>query len=95
MIDMTKKDNYLAAQNKESKPQCDLVVVFTDEELEKIKAEAFKRFVNGKPVYQQAAAYFLMLKGRDCRLCSAPIFAFEICDTENKEKQAPKTLVII
>ena len=61
MIDMTKKDNYLAAQNKESKPQCDLVVVFTDEELEKIKAEAFKRFENGKPVYQQAAAYFLML----------------------------------
>ena len=44
MIDMTKKDNYLASQNKESKPQCDLVVVFTD-----------------KPVYQQSAAYFLML----------------------------------
>ena len=61
MIDMTKKDNYLAAQNKESKPQCDLVVVFTDEELEKIKAEAFRRYENGKPVYQQAAAYFLML----------------------------------
>jgi len=61
LIDMTKKDNYLAAQNKESKPQCDLVVVFTDEELEKIKAEAFKRFENGKPVYRQAAAYFLML----------------------------------
>ena len=61
MIDMTKKDNYLAAQNKESKPQCDLVVVFTNEELEKIKAEAFKCFANGKPVYQQSAAYFLML----------------------------------
>ena len=61
LIDMTKKDNYLAAQNKESKPQCDLVVVFTDEELEKIREEAFKRFANGKPVYQQAAAYFLML----------------------------------
>ena len=58
---MTKKDNYLAAQNRESKPQCDMVVVFTDEELEKIKAEAFKRFANGKPVYQQSAAYFLML----------------------------------
>ena len=28
IIDMTKKDNYLASQNKESKPQCDLVVVF-------------------------------------------------------------------
>ena len=61
LIDMTKKDNYLAAQNRESKPQCDMVVVFTDEELEKIKAEAFKRFANGKPVYQQSAAYFLML----------------------------------
>ena len=61
IIDMTKKDNYLASQNKESKPQCDLVVVFTDDELEKIKAEAFKRFANGKPVYQQSAAYFLML----------------------------------
>ena len=58
---MTKKDNYLAAQNKESKPQCDMVVVFTDEELEQIKAEAFKRFANGKPFYQQSAAYFLML----------------------------------
>ena len=31
------------------------------EELEKIKAEAFKCFANGKPVYQQSAAYFLML----------------------------------
>ena len=61
IINMTKKDNYLASQNKESKPQCDLVVVFTDDELEKIKAEAFKRFANGKPVYQQSAAYFLML----------------------------------
>ena len=61
LIDMTKKDNYLAAQNKESKPQCDMVVVFTDDELKKIREEAFKRFANGKPVYQQSAAYFLML----------------------------------
>ena len=61
LIDMTKKDNYLAAQNKESKPQCDLVVVFTDDELEKIREEACKRFANGKPVCQQSAAYFLML----------------------------------
>ena len=70
LIAMTKKDNYLAAQNKESKPQCDMVVVFTDEELELIREEAFKRFANGKPVYQQSngkpvyqqsAAYFLML----------------------------------
>ena len=60
LIDMTKKDNYLAAQNKESKPQCDLVVVFTDEELELIREEAFKRFANGKPAekyYFQCGGY--------------------------------------
>lgn len=41
--------------------QCDLVTVFTEEEIEKIRAEAFRKFDNGKPVYQQSAAYFLML----------------------------------
>ena len=54
IIDMTKKSNYLAAQGKEDKAQCDLVEVFTEDEIEKIRAEAFKKFDNGKPVYQQA-----------------------------------------
>ena len=61
MVDMIKKANYLAAQGKENKAQCDLVTIFTEEEIEKIRAEAFKKFDNGKPVYQQSAAYFLML----------------------------------
>ena len=89
LIDMTKKDNYLAAQNKESKPQCDMVVVFTDEELEQIKAEAFKRFANGKPVYQQSAAYFLMLNtglraGELCGIINSDI------DLENRVIHLPK-----
>lgn len=61
MITMIKKANYDAAQNKETKAKCDEVTVFTDEELELIRAEAFRKFSNGKPVYQQSAAYFLML----------------------------------
>ena len=28
LIDMTKKDNYLAVQNKESKPQCDISFLY-------------------------------------------------------------------
>ena len=61
MITMIKKANYDAAQNKETKAKCDEVTVFTDEELELIRAEAFRKFGNGKPVYQQSGAYFLML----------------------------------
>ena len=61
MITMIKKANYDAAQNKETKAECDEVTVFTDEELELIRAEAFRKFGNGKPVYQQSGAYFLML----------------------------------
>ena len=78
IIDMTKKSNYLAAQGKEDKAQCDLVEVLTDEEIEKIRAEAFKKFDNGKPVYQQSAAYFLMLNtgmraGEACGIINSDI----------------------
>ena len=85
LIDMTKKDNYLAAQNKESKPQCDMVVVFTDEELEQIKAEAFRRFANGKSVYQQSAAYFLML--------NTGLRAGELCGIINSDIDLDKRVI--
>ena len=83
IIDMTKKSNYLAAQGKEDKAQCDLVEVFTEDEIEKIRAEAFKKFDNGKPVYQQSAAYFLMLNtgmraGEACGIINSDI------DLENR-----------
>ena len=83
LIDMTKKANYLAAQGKENKAQCDLVTVFTDEEIEKIRTEAFRRFDNGKRVYQQSAAYFLMLNtgmraGEACGIINSDI------DLENR-----------
>ncbi len=35
--------------------------MFSEEELEKFKAEAFSTFGNGKRKYQQASAYILML----------------------------------
>ncbi len=83
IIDMTKKSNYLAAQGKEDKAQCDLVEVFTEDEIEKIRGEAFRRFDNGKPVYQQSAAYFLMLNtgmraGEACGIINSDI------DLENR-----------
>ena len=60
-VEMTKKANFLSAQNKENLPECETVVIFTPEEIEKFKFEAFSTFSNGKRKYQQAAAYILML----------------------------------
>ena len=58
---MIKKSNFLAAQEKELLPEYDTVTVFTSEEIEKFKAEAFRCWGNGKRIYQQSAAYILML----------------------------------
>ena len=58
---MIKKSNFLAAQDKENLPEYDTVTVFTSEEIERFKTEAFRCYSNGKRVYQQAAAYILML----------------------------------
>ena len=58
---MIKKINFLAAQDKDELPEYDTVTVFTPEEIERFKTEAFRCYSNGKRVYQQAAAYILML----------------------------------
>ena len=58
---MIKKSNFMAAQDRENLSEYDSVTVFTPEEIEKFKAEAFRCYSNGKRVYQQAAAYILML----------------------------------
>ena len=52
--------------------------VFSTEEIELLKAEAFKRFGNGKPLYKQSAVYFLMLNtglrsGEVCGLLNSAI----------------------
>lgn len=60
-VPMIKKSNFMAAQNKEDIPTQETVTVFTPEEIEKFKVEAFSKFSNGKPKYQQPAAYILML----------------------------------
>ena len=58
---LAKRANYLASQGVEAKPTCETVTVFSPEELDKFKAEAFRTWGNGKRIYQQAAAYILML----------------------------------
>ncbi len=60
-VEMIKKSNFLSAQNKENLPECETVTVFTPEEIELFKTEAFNTFKDGKQKYQQAAAYILML----------------------------------
>ena len=61
---MMKKANFLSAQGKEDLPECETIEVFTDEELEKFKAEAFRTYSTGKRVYRQAGAFILMLNTR-------------------------------
>ena len=58
---MIKKSNFLAAQEKENLPEYDTVTVFTQEEIERFKEEAFRCWGTGKRIYQQSAAYILML----------------------------------
>ncbi len=60
-VEMIKKSNFLSVQNKENLPTNETVTIFTLEEIEKFKAEAFSTFKDGKRKYQQAAAYILML----------------------------------
>ena len=58
---MIKKANFMAAQGKENLPTNETVIIFTPEEIAKIKEEASKQYVTGKKLYKQAGAIFLML----------------------------------
>ena len=60
-VEMMKKSNFLSAQSRENLPECETVTIFTPEEIEKFKTEAFRCWSNGERIYQQAAAYILML----------------------------------
>ncbi len=60
-VPMIKKQNFMAAQGKENLPTSDTVTVFTDEEIQKFKEECVKTWGTGKRLYQQSAAYILML----------------------------------
>ena len=58
---MIKKSSFMAGQGKEELPTFETVTIFTPEEITKFKAEAVRTWENGTPIYQQAAAYTLML----------------------------------
>ena len=61
LVPMIKRANFLAAQDKEDLPESEKLSVFTPEEIEKFKAEAFRCWGTGKRIYRQPAAYILML----------------------------------
>lgn len=58
---MIKKICFMAAQGKEDLSTCETAIVFTEEEIDKLKQECFRSHENGKRIYQQAAAYLLIL----------------------------------
>ena len=58
---MIKKSSFMAGQGKEELPTFETVTIFTPEEIAKFKAEALQTWGNGPRIYQQAAAYTLML----------------------------------
>lgn len=60
-IEMIRKSIFLSAQNKENLQESETLSIFTSEEIERFKSEAFSKFSNGKSKYQQAAVYILML----------------------------------
>ena len=58
---MIKKANFMATQGKENKPTFEPVTTFSPEEIELFKTEAMRTWSNGERIYQQSAAYILML----------------------------------
>ena len=60
-VPLMRKANYDAAQNKYDLSENESVVIFTPDEIERFKAEAFRRDENGDRIHKQAAAYILML----------------------------------
>ena len=58
---MIKKANFMSMQGKEMVAKSDSVTVFTKEEVEKFKEEAFRKYPNGTKKHQQPYAYILML----------------------------------
>ena len=60
-VEMMKKSNFLSAQSRENLPESETITIFSPEEIEDFKAEAFRCWSNGERIYQQAAAYILML----------------------------------
>ena len=58
---MIKKSNFLAAQDKENLSKQESITIFTPEEIEQFKTEAFRCWGTGKRIYQQSEAYILML----------------------------------
>lgn len=60
-VEMIKRSNFMAGQGKENLSVNETVTIFTDDELERFKTEAFRTNPNGSRRYQQSAAYILML----------------------------------
>lgn len=89
-VEMIKKANFMSYQGKELLPECEMVTVFTKEEIEKFKKEACSTYSNGKRKYKQAGAYMLMLN-TGIRPGEALALKNSDIDLENKRIHIHKT----
>jgi len=83
-VEMIKKANFLSAQGKENLPECEMVTVFSPEEIRKLKEEAYATYSNGERKHQQAAAYILML---NTGMRPGETLAVRNCDIDLEKKQ--------
>ena len=77
-VEMMKKAHYMDSQGKEYRPSNETVTVFTAEEIERLRKEAFYIYKNGKQKHTQPGAYFLILntglrRGELCGLLNSDI----------------------
>ena len=83
-VEMIKKSNFLSAQGKENLPECETITVFTEDEIERFKKEAFNTYSNGVQKHQQSSAYILIL---NTGMRAGEALALRNCDIELEKRQ--------
>ena len=83
-VEMIKKANFMSAQGKENLPECETVTVFTDDEIERFKKEAYSKCANGVRKHKQASAYILIL---NTGMRAGEALALRNCDIDLEKRQ--------
>ncbi len=82
-VQLAKKSVFYASQGKELKPTCETVTVFTPEEIETFKKEAFSTYKNGKRKHELPEVFILML---NTGLRTGEMLGIRNCDIDLKNK---------
>ena len=74
----------MSAQGKENLPECETVTVFSDDEIERFKKEAYSKCANGARKHKQASAYILIL---NTGMRAGEALALRNCDIDLEKRQ--------